>query len=218
MGLHLKAHNWTFTWCTDLTGLVLCRSLCVPWSQQPSWASGNRQNRYRLGNTRCICMEDKVNVSRVAPCLPCPLLWSQMFGGGCWRIWWKERWFPPAASPSTGQQTATPAAAPKGETFRLLTSNKQLMPPAFNLIYCILDEYPDNTVCLMLWHPESNNWRMTATTAASCCPATLDPQRIRCLHVLVFNLIWNLLCKRAKMSFTTGWPPKAEALFSCMPE
>lgn len=32
----------TFTWCTDLAGLVLCHSLCVPWSLQPSWPEAQR--------------------------------------------------------------------------------------------------------------------------------------------------------------------------------
>lgn len=43
------------------------------------------------------------------PCLLCWPWWSWGSADECWRPWWQERWFPPAASPDTGRWRARPA-------------------------------------------------------------------------------------------------------------
>lgn len=60
-----------------------------------STASSWSWNIYRIN----CCFYD----SPFIPCLLCWPWWSWESADECWRHGWQEQWFPPAASPDTGQ-------------------------------------------------------------------------------------------------------------------
>lgn len=96
---------------------MTCLLSCSVWAFTPTTFMACK---YRGGETISLCViivaSSDVTCEAIARSeatgLPCPLCWpwwSWGSAGECWRPWWQEQWFPPAASPDTGRWTARPA-------------------------------------------------------------------------------------------------------------